>query len=68
MTAQRPETTSGGRSPEAVFTVPEVAARLRCERNTVYRMVNAGELRAVRLGRLVRIPESAVAELLGSAR
>ena len=35
-----------------------------CERS-VWSLVQSGQLRAVKLGRLVRIPADAVAELLG---
>lgn len=50
---------------EPVLKVDEVAQRLRVERNTVYNLVASGALRSVRLGRVIRIPESAVAEFLG---
>lgn len=40
---------------ENFLTVREAAARLRLTTYTVYRMVKAGQLRALRLGRTVRI-------------
>lgn len=43
------------------LTVAEVAEMMRVSNMTVYRMVHAGELPAVRFGRSYRIPESAVA-------
>lgn len=46
------------------LTVAEVAATMRVSRMTVYRMVHAGELPAIRFGRSFRVPESAVAEVL----
>lgn len=46
------------------FTVAEVAELMRVSKMTVYRMVNAGELPAIRFGRSFRVPESAVAEIL----
>jgi excisionase family DNA binding protein len=46
------------------LTVAEVAALMRVSKMTVYRMVHAGELPAVRFGRSYRVPESAVTELL----
>jgi excisionase family DNA binding protein len=36
-------------------TVSEVAAALRVSNMTVYRLINAGELPAVRIGRCVRV-------------
>ena len=53
----------------AVFlTVPEVAARLRVSRMTVYRLINETfELRAARVGRSIRVYETAVDEYLRSA-
>jgi len=44
------------------LTVAEVAEMMRVSSMTVYRMVHAGELPAVRFGRSYRIPESAVAQ------
>ena len=49
------------------LTVAEVAQTLRVSRMTVYRMVNAGSLPALRFGRSYRVPESAVEELLREA-
>lgn len=42
------------------LTVAEVAEMMRVSTMTVYRMVHAGELPAIRFGRSFRIPESAV--------
>ncbi len=51
--------------PDVRFlTVAEVAAMMRVSSMTVYRMVHAGDLPAVRFGRSYRVPESAVAELV----
>lgn len=43
------------------LTVAEVADMMRVSTMTVYRLVHAGELPAIRFGRSFRIPESAVA-------
>ena len=37
---------------------------MRVSRMTVYRLVHAGELPAIRFGRSFRVPESAVAQAL----
>ncbi|TXK18602.1 helix-turn-helix domain-containing protein [Homoserinibacter sp. GY 40078] len=49
------------------LTVQEVADMMRVSTMTVYRLVHAGELPAVRFGRSYRIPESAVAGVVGLA-
>lgn len=55
---------SGGRparlSEVKFLTVAEVASLMRVSRMSVYRMIHAGELEAVRFGRNFRVPESAV--------
>jgi excisionase family DNA binding protein len=47
---------------EPLLTVAEVAARCRVSAATVFRAIGDGSLRAVRPGRSVRIPVTAVAE------
>ncbi|WP_278249414.1 helix-turn-helix domain-containing protein [Aeromicrobium sp. IC_218] len=42
------------------MTVAEVASQMRVSKMTVYRLVHAGELEAVRVGRSFRVPEHAV--------
>jgi excisionase family DNA binding protein len=46
------------------LTVAEVADLMRVSAMTVYRMVQSGELPAVRFGRSYRIPEAAVVDLV----
>jgi len=46
------------------LTVSEVAAALRVSNMTVYRLVSAGELPAVRVGRSVRLRRDEVDEYL----
>lgn len=50
------------------LTVTEVAAIMRVSKMTVYRLVHAGELAAVRVGRSFRVPEPAVRDYLVGAR
>lgn len=51
--------------PEVRFlTVSEVASAMRVSKMTVYRLVHAGNLPAVRVGRSFRVPEKAVHEYL----
>lgn len=51
------------------LTVAEVAALLRVSKMTVYRLVHAGDLEAVRVGRSFRVPKNAVdAYLRGAVR
>jgi excisionase family DNA binding protein len=49
------------------LTVAEVAGVMRVSKMTVYRMVHAGELPAVRVGRSFRVPEKAVHDYLRAA-
>ena len=54
--------------PDVRFlTVAEVAAIMRVSKMTVYRLVHAGELGAVRVGRSFRVPETAVHAYLKDA-
>lgn len=46
------------------LTVQEVADVMRVSSMTVYRMVHAGEIPAIRFGRSFRIPENAVSHLI----
>ena len=49
------------------LTVAEVAAVMRVSRMTVYRLVHAGELASVRVGRSFRVPEATVHDYLRGA-
>ena len=49
------------------LTVAEVAAVMRVSRMTVYRLVHAGDLASVQIGRSFRVPESAVHDYLRGA-
>ena len=42
------------------LTVGEAAEKLRVTTETIYRMVERGDLAALRIGRLIRIPAAAV--------
>jgi excisionase family DNA binding protein len=46
------------------LTVAEVAAIMRVSKMTVYRLVHAGELPAVRVSKSLRVPEQAVHDYL----
>jgi excisionase family DNA binding protein len=46
------------------LTVAEVAELMRVSKMTVYRLIHAGELPAVRFGRSYRVPEKAVTDAL----
>jgi excisionase family DNA binding protein len=49
------------------LTVAEVAALMRVSKMTVYRLVHAHDLAAVRVGRSFRVPEHAVHAYLRGA-
>jgi excisionase family DNA binding protein len=63
---------AAGSSTSALATLPEVltareaAAILRVGRNQLYQAIGRGQLRAVRIGRSLRIPKQALLDLLGS--
>lgn len=48
----------------AFLTVAEVASQLRVSNMTVYRLINAGQLPAVRIGKSYRITEDDVDKYL----
>jgi excisionase family DNA binding protein len=56
--------TGGSLSDVTFLTVAEVAATMRVSKMTVYRLVHAGELPAVRVGRSFRVPQDAVDDYL----
>ena len=50
----------------SLLTVAEMAAMLRVSTMTIYRLINAGELRTIRVGRSIRIPSEVAASYLGN--
>ncbi|MBG6184401.1 excisionase family DNA binding protein [Arthrobacter sp. CAN_A214] len=51
---------------DPLMTVAEVAEAMRVSKMTVYRLVHAGEMGSVRVGRSYRIPESALERYIAS--
>lgn len=49
-----------------VLSVEEMAKILRIGRNTAYGLVQAGQVRSIRVGRVIRIPREALWEYLNS--
>ena len=49
------------------LTVAEVAEMMRVSKMTVYRLVHAGDLPAVRVGRSFRVHEKAVSDYLSNS-
>lgn len=58
------ESNSGDISGVRFLTVAEVATVMRVSKMTVYRLVHAGDLPAVRVGRSFRVREDEVNEYL----
>ncbi|MGI8782625.1 MAG: helix-turn-helix domain-containing protein [Acidobacteriota bacterium] len=52
---------------EALLTVVEVAARLKCHPHTVRRWIWDRKMRAVKVGDLVRVPEQELAKFIRPA-
>lgn len=59
-----PDSTPDAFSAVKFLTVAEVATTMRVSKMTVYRLVHAGDLPAVRVGRSFRVPEDAVTDYL----
>jgi excisionase family DNA binding protein len=59
-TASRPSDAATPSTSPLLLTIKEVAAALRCGRTCVYELMGRGELPAIKLGRLTRIPAAAV--------
>lgn len=53
---------------QAILTVKEVAAQLRCSETAVKRMYHAGELGGFRVGRVIRIWAESVTAFMGRGR
>ena len=51
-------------TPEKVLRVREVAHHLDCDEDTVYAILRRGEMRAIHLGRVLRVPESALRDFI----
>ncbi len=49
------------------FSVEETATRLNISPKLVRSLIKKGDLRAIRLGRILRIPESEIQRLTGTA-
>ena len=58
-----PKTQSGGLG-ERLLTVKDVAQFLQCSIRKVQRMIDTGELEAIRIGRLVRVRPEALQALI----
>lgn len=59
-------TSLAGEQREQLHTVAEAAALLRVHPSTVRTLYGAGHLRIARVGRLVRVPDSALREYLAA--
>ena len=51
---------------ERVLKVRDVAIHLDCDNNTVYGLIKAGRIRVIRLGRVFRVPESALRDFIAA--
>lgn len=49
---------------ERVLRVREVADHLDVDQDTVYRLIRENRIRAIRLGRVLRVPQSALADFI----
>lgn len=51
-------------APERVYRVREVAQHLGVTPDSVYALIASGALRKINVGRLIRVPESALSDLI----
>ncbi|MGW0038404.1 helix-turn-helix domain-containing protein [Gordonia sp. NPDC003376] len=51
-------------SPEPLYTVPDLIDYLQLSRATVYKLLDSGDLRSVRIGRSRRVTQSALNDFL----
>lgn len=49
---------------EPVYDAADVAQILRITRQSAYRLIRSGQLRSVKIGRLVRVPKSSMDKYL----
>jgi len=56
----------GSLGDDALWTVAEVAGHMRVSNMTVYRLIKAGDLAAVRVGKSYRIRESDIDRFLAA--
>lgn len=49
-----------------VITVDEAAEILRISRNSAYEAVRRGQIPSIRIGRLLRIPRTAILKMVGA--
>ena len=49
-----------------VLSVPELAAVLGIGRNSAYHLVKTGKIRCIRIGKNIRIPQSALLDFINS--
>jgi excisionase family DNA binding protein len=62
-----PKVSSSLDDTRLAYSMREVATAIGVSERSVWAMCNRGELRSIRIGRSVRIPREALAELLGGA-
>ena len=51
-----------------VLSVSELAKILHIGKNSAYQLVNSGEIRIVRIGKSIRIPQSALLDYLSQSK
>lgn len=49
-----------------VLSVPQLAEVLQIGRNSAYDLVKSGQIRSIRIGRTIRIPQAALLEYLNN--
>jgi len=60
-------TARDNREPTLLLTVSETADRLHVSKPTVYVLINSGQLRSIKVGRIRRIPCKALEDYIDTA-
>ena len=53
---------------DTIYTIPEVAKKLRVNQTTVSRLIHRGELKAYKIGRIYRITKEEVDRFLNASK
>lgn len=66
-TGSSPQTAADGTAHPVAITIAETAAILQCSRQHVHHLINRGELRRYKVGRLTRLNTQEVLAMVGAA-
>ena len=59
-------TTMDGKSQDALITIDEICDTLMIGRNTAYKLLKDGDIKAFKIGRIWKIPKKALSQYVNS--